>query len=60
MFGINACLESIEFDVEVLHKDPLHMLGKYTLRAKQDPSFHKTMIDALMIYIERNGIRWND
>lgn len=58
-FGIKACMESVEFDVEFLHKDPIRMLGEYTLRAKQDVFFNKTMIEALNQYIESHNIKWN-
>lgn len=59
-FGMEACYESVEFDVEFLHEDPIRLLGEYTLRAKQDVFFNKTMIDACLKYIEDHQIRWDD
>ena len=60
MFGLEACLESIRFDVEKLGRDPKEMLGEYIIRAEQDVFFNKKMIDAMKLYIRENGIRWND
>lgn len=59
-FGMEACLESVAFDIEHLHKNPFQLLGEYIIRAKQDPFFNKTMIAACEKYIEDKGIRWND
>lgn len=59
-FSLKACKESVEFSIEFLHEDPIRLLGEYTLRAKQDPFFNKTMIDALMEYITEHSIKWND
>ena len=59
-FGLEACMEAIEFDINVLGYNPLHLLGEYTLRAKQDVAFNKTMIEALYKYIEEHEIKWND
>lgn len=58
-FSLSACLESVEFSIETLGKDPVRMLGEFTLRAKQDVFFNKTMIEALLDYIESHGIKWN-
>ena len=43
-----------------MKKDPIRLLGEFTLRAKQDVFFNKTMIIALEKYIEEHGIKWND
>lgn len=59
-FGFEACYESVAFDIEFLHADPIAKLGEFTLRAKQDIFFNDTMIDALLKYIEDHGIRWDD
>ena len=58
-YSINACRESVQMWVEVFHKDPIRLLGEYTLRAKQDVLFNKTMITALEEYIDEHNIRWN-
>ncbi len=60
MFSFEACYKSVVFDIEFLHEDPLRLLGEYTLRAKQDVFFNKTMIEALLAYIENHNIKWDD
>ncbi len=60
MFGFEACMESVKFDIEFLHHDPFEMLGRWTIRAKQDAFFNKTMITALEQYIESHNMKWND
>ena len=52
--------ESIIFEIETLGYNPLHLLGEYELRAKQDVFFNKTMIEALYKYIEEHEIKWDD
>lgn len=59
-FGMEACMESVEFDVEFLHKDPLQELGRAIIRAEQDVCFNRTMIEAWKQYISQHDIRWND
>lgn len=59
-YGLEACMNSVVFDIETLNADPIRLLGKFTLRAKQDVLFNKTMIDALMAYIEQHNIRWEE
>ena len=58
-YGFEACMESVIFDVERLHQSPITLLGKWTLRAKQDRLFNPTMIEALNAYIDQHGIRWD-
>lgn len=60
MFGMEACMDSVKFDIEKLGYNPIELLGVFTLRAKQDVMFNKTMIDALMLYIEQHNIKWDD
>ena len=60
LFGLNACMESIKFDVERLHENPFEMLGRFILRADQDILFNKTMITALRQYMDDNGMKWDD
>lgn len=59
-YSLKACRESVEFDINFLHEDPIRLLGEFTLRATQDIFFNKTMITALMQYIEENNIKWDD
>lgn len=59
-FSLNACMESVKFDVEFLHKNPFEELGRSIIRAEQDVFFNKTMIDAWKKYIADNGLVWNE
>lgn len=59
-FSLNACMESVIFDVEFLHQNPFEELGRAIVRAEQDPCFNKTMIDAWKQYIKENGLKWNN
>lgn len=59
-FSLNACLEACEMDVAVLHRNPFEELGRSIIRAKQDPFFNKTMIEAWTKYILDHGMNWND
>ena len=57
-YSLDACTESVEFQIETLHEDPIRLLGEYTLRARQDPFFNRRMVDALIEYIDAHGINW--
>lgn len=59
MFGLNACMESVKFDIEYLHENPFELLGRWIVRADQDVFFNETMIDALKKYIKDSGIKWD-
>ncbi len=59
-YSLNACLESVTFEVEQLHANPFEMLGRYIIRAKQDMFFNKTMIEAVEKYIDEHHISWNE
>ena len=59
-FSLKACIESVEFDVEFLHKNPFEELGRAIVRAEQDVFFNKTMIEAWKKYIRDNNLKWND
>lgn len=59
-FSLNACMESVEFDVEVLHKNPFEELGRSIVRAEQDKFFNKTMIDAWKKYIADHDLKWDE
>lgn len=59
-FSLSACYESVVWEVEFLHADPVRELGRAIIRADQDIFFNKTMIDAWRKYIEDHNIRWDD
>lgn len=58
-FSLEACMESVKFDVEFLHQNPFEELGRAIIRAEQDVFFNKTMIEAWKQYIKENGLKWN-
>ena len=58
-FGMDACMESVAFDVEVLHKNPFEELGRSIIRADQDVFFNTRMIAAWKKYIKDHGIEWD-
>lgn len=55
----SECLESVRFSVEELGDNPFELLGRWTIRAEQDPSFNRGMIKAVRQYISDNGIKWD-
>lgn len=59
-FSLNACMESVEFSVEILHDNPFEELGRAIIRAEQDVFFNKTMIEAWKLYIKEHEIKWSD
>lgn len=59
-FSLTACLESVEFSVEILHENPFEQLGRAIIRADQDMFFNKTMIEAWKQYIKDHNLKWND
>ena len=59
-FSIDACYESVKFDVEFLHRNVFEELGRAIVRAEVDPFFNKTMIDAYKKYIADNNMHWAD
>lgn len=59
-FGLEACMESVTFDIEFLHENPFELLGRWMVRAEQDVFFNKTMITALKQYITDHDLKWND
>lgn len=59
-YNLTACLDAVKHHIEINKEDPIRLLGKFTLRAKQDPLFNKTMVEALEQYIQENNIQWND
>lgn len=59
-YSLNACLESVTFEVEQLHANPFEMLGRYIIRARQDMFFNKTMIAAVEKYIDEHQMKWDE
>ena len=59
-FSLNACYESVIFEVETLKVNVFEALGRAIIRAKQDVFYNKTMIDAYIKYITDNNIKWNE
>ena len=59
-FGLKACMESVEFEVEFLKRNPFEELGRAIVRAEQDIFFNKTMIEAYKQYIKDHNLKWND
>ena len=59
-FSLNACYESVIFEVEVLKANVFDCLGRAIIRAKQDVFYNKTMIEAYKKYITDHNIRWNE
>jgi hypothetical protein len=59
-FSLTACMESVTFEVEVLHENPFELLGRYIVRAEQDVFFNKTMIEAVKQYITDHNMKWDN
>ena len=59
-FSLNACYESVTFEIEELHYNPFQELGRAIIRAEQDPFFNKTMIEAYKKYIREHNLKWNE
>lgn len=57
-FSLDACMEAVKTDVEILHMNPFEELGRAIIRAEQDIFFNKTMIEAWKKYIAENGLTW--
>lgn len=55
-FGIEACKESIKFNIEILGEDPNEMMRKFLKREKEDMFFNKNMTIALEYYMEEHSI----
>ena len=53
-------MESVEFEVEFLKRNPFEELGRAIIRAEQDIFFNKTMIEAYKQYIKDHNLKWND
>ena len=59
-FSLNACIESVTFEIETLKANVFEELGKAIIRAEQDPFFNKTMIEAYKEYIRHHNLKWNN
>jgi len=58
-YNLISCLACVKSEIENYHKDPIKLLGEYTLRSEQDPLFNTTMVTAIKQYIKDNNIQWN-
>ena len=58
-FSLNACYESVVFEVEELHVNVFEALGRAIIRAEQDKLYNKTMIEAYKKYISDHNMKWN-
>lgn len=59
-FSLKACYNSVAFEVEELHQNVFEEYGRALIRAKQDPFFNKTMIQAYEKYINEHNLKWNE
>ena len=59
-FSLNACYESVVFEVETLKVNVFEALGRAIIRAEQDVFYNKTMIEAYKKYISDHNIKWNE
>ena len=58
-FSLEACMESVKFEIEELHVNIFEAYGRALVRAKQDIFYNKTMVKAYEQYIEDHQIKWN-
>ena len=58
-FSLDACYESVIFEVETLKVNVFDALGRAIIRAEQDKSYNKTMIEAYKKYISDHNMKWN-
>lgn len=58
-FSLNACYESVVFEVETLKVNVFEALGRAIIRAEQDVFYNKTMIDAYKKYILDHDMKWD-
>lgn len=59
-FSLEACYESVVFDIEELHHNVFEAYGRALVRAKQDILFNKTMIQAYEKYITDHNLKWDE
>lgn len=59
-YHLEKCMNDVAFQCEVQGKHPFELLGRYVIRAEQDETFDKTMIEAAKRYItEIWNWKWN-
>ena len=58
-FSLNACYNSVVFEVETLKVNVFEALGRAIIRAEQDVFYNKRMIDAYKKYISDHDMEWN-
>ena len=58
-FSLNACYESVKFEVETLNVNVFEALGRAIIRAEHDKFYNKNMIEAYKKYISDNNMKWN-
>ena len=59
-FSLDACYESVVFEVERLKVNVFEALGRAIIRAEHDVFYNKTMIEAYKKYISDHNIKWNE
>ena len=59
-FSLEACLDSVNFYVDVLNRNPFEELGRSIMRAEEDCFFNRTMIEAWKVYIRENNLSWDN
>ena len=59
-FSLDACYESVEFEVEFLGVNVFEAYGRALIRATQDVFYNNTMIKAYEKYISEHGLKWDD
>lgn len=59
-FSLEACYESVVFEIEFCHANIFESYGRALVRAQQDILFNKTMIKAYEKYINEHDIKWTD
>lgn len=59
-FSLNACYESVVFEVEILKANVFEELGRAIIRAEQDVFYNKKMIEAYKKYISDHNMKWNE
>ena len=58
-FSLDACYESVIFEIETLNVNVFEALGRAIIRADQDKFYNKTMIEAYKKYISDHNMKWN-
>ena len=59
-YGLDACYESVKFEIETLGLNVFEELGRAIIRAELDVLFNKTMIEAYRKYIKDNNLSWDN